>query len=483
MAALLTAAHEAFESPAPAATLDSLIVPRMMHTLATVIEALGRETACGKAELREYGARGCTTASVLSGLSQAVPQRTRQWLAGLDLDLERAPDDWARRARELAFAQLARSIVFTSTCDRALPTSALRSDEIVWGRAPARLDLCGGWTDTPPYALEHGGCVLNAAVDLNGQPPIQAFARVTNEPVLRIASIDRGTRVEITSIDELFHYRDLISEFSLAKGALVLSGLVPPSEDLLRGRTLRETLEAFGGGIELTTLAAIPRGSGLGTSSILGAVLLAVLDQVMGRPFDAQGLFHRVLRLEQVLGTGGGWQDQIGGIADSVKVTTTVPGMTPRAVVEFVPAEMLDPGQNGGQTLLYYTGMTRVARNILEQVVGRYLNRDPDTLATLARLRALPAGGAAALARRDLAALGRVVDAAWQLNKRLDPDSTNPAIEAICERIRPHVHGVKLLGAGGGGFLLAICKSPASARRVRALLESDPPNPRARFLQ
>ncbi|MCR4411187.1 MAG: hypothetical protein NUV77_02040 [Thermoguttaceae bacterium] len=481
MAALLAAAHEASEDPAAPATLDSLIVPRMMHTLATVVETLGRETLGGEPALRAGCAKDRAMASVLSDLSQRLPEATLRWLSGLGLGVDSTPADWARRAREVAFARLARSIVLTGAGDSPLPTSALRSDEIVWGRAPARLDLCGGWTDTPPYALEHGGCVLNAAVDLNGQPPIQAFARVTDEPVLRIASIDRGTQVKIASIDELFHYRDIVSEFSLAKGAVVLSGLVPHSRHLVRGRTLREILEAFGGGLELTTLAAIPRGSGLGTSSILGAVLLAVLDRVMGRPLDAQGLFHRVLRLEQVLGTGGGWQDQIGGIADGVKVTTTAPGMTPRAVVEFVPGEILDPGQNGGQTLLYYTGITRVARNILEQVVGRYLDREPDTLATLARLRALPAAGAAALARRDLAALGRVVDAAWQLNKRLDPDSTTPAIEAICERIRPHVHGAKLLGAGGGGFLLAVCKSPASARRVRALLESNPPNPRARF--
>ena len=61
-----------------------------------------------------------------------------------------------------------------------------RSDEIVWGRAPARLDLAGGWTDTPPYALERGGTVLNAAVLLNAQPPVHVYA-VTPEPMIRVA--------------------------------------------------------------------------------------------------------------------------------------------------------------------------------------------------------------------------------------------------------------------------------------------------------
>jgi len=56
---------------------------------------------------------------------------------------------------------------------------ALKEDQIVWARAPVRLDLAGGWTDTPPYTLRHGGRVVNLAVDLNGQPPIQVFCRRT----------------------------------------------------------------------------------------------------------------------------------------------------------------------------------------------------------------------------------------------------------------------------------------------------------------
>ena len=71
----------------------------------------------------------------------------------------------------------------------------------------------------------------------------------------------------------------------------------------------------------------------------------------------------------------------------------------------------------------------------------------------------------------------------WQLNKRLNPHATGPLIEELFERIRPFVYGAKLLGAGGGGFLLAVCKSPADADRLRAMLESSPPNDRARFFE
>ena len=88
---------------------------------------------------------------------------------------------------------------------------------------------------------------------------------------------------------------------------------------------------------------------------------------------------------------------------------------------------------------------------------------------------------AEAIARKDIAEFGRLIDQVWQLNKRLDPDSSNAQIEEMLSRVRPWIHGAKLLGAGGGGFLLLICKSPQDAGRVRAELDGDPPNERARF--
>jgi hypothetical protein len=63
-------------------------------------------------------------------------------------------------------------------------------DQIIWGRSPARLDLAGGWSDTPPYCLQNGGSVLNMAVELNGQPPIQAFIRLSPEKRIILRSID-----------------------------------------------------------------------------------------------------------------------------------------------------------------------------------------------------------------------------------------------------------------------------------------------------
>jgi len=388
---------------------------------------------------------------------------------------------WAQAARDSAFRYLRRRIVTSGSQPGEAPANALRSDEIAWGRAPARLDLTGGWTDTPPFSLEHGGCVLNAAVLLNGQPPIQVHGRVMAEPRIRLHSIDVGSDLEISRWSELMDYGSVTNEFSLVKAALVISGFSPAAAGSSSAETLERALVRFGGGLELTTLAAIPKGSGLGTSSIMGAVLLAVINRVLGRRLPPAELFHAVLRLEQALTTGGGWQDQIGGSVGGLKLITTRAGLVPEAAVRYVPSDVLDPKQNGGVTLLYYTGITRLARNILQQVVGRYLDRDREAVATLAHLRALAGRMAEAMGRKDLAEFGRLIHAAWELNKRLDPNSTSEEIETLLGRIRPHIFGAKLLGAGGGGFLLMVCKSGEDAARVRKTLQADPPNPRARF--
>src|SRR5690606_17494593 len=130
-------------------------------------------------------------------------------------------------------------------------------------------------------------------------------------------------------------------------------------------------------------------GSGLGTSSIMGAVILSVIRRVMGETLAPRELFHGVLQLEQALTTGGGWQDQIGGATGGAKIVSTAPGLVPDPRIHYLPPDVIGPRLNAGRTLLYYTGMTRLAKDILGNVVGRYLDRDRQTLATLRRISAL----------------------------------------------------------------------------------------------
>ena len=162
-------------------------------------------------------------------------------------------------------------------------------------------------------------------------------------------------------------------------------------------------------------------------------------------------------------------------------MVVTEPGFVPDALIHHVLGDILDPRTNGGLSLLYYTGVTRLAKNILQQVVGRYLDRHRTTMATLRQIHAVAEQVSQALICRDIEMFGGLIDVAWQLNKQLDPNSSNDEIELLFERVSPFVYGAKLLGAGGGGFMLMICKSSDDASSIRKMLDDEPPNERARF--
>jgi galactokinase/mevalonate kinase-like predicted kinase len=447
------------------------IFSRIIHTLGTAIKS--------NLFKREH-----EWTESLHSLYESLAGQDKERLdsVGLDPSAFTDPKIWCEKAQENAFENLSRTIVWSKKKPAKFPRCAVRSDEIIWGRAPARLDLGGGWTDTPPYALEHGGCVINAAVNLNGQPPIHVYARVVEEPVIRITSIDHGLRVTIKDLEDLMDYRKATSEFGLAKAALVLSGFSPDRATWPKSiRTLKNMLERFGGGIELTTLAAIPSGSGLGTSSIMGTVLMSVINKLIGKENTQRELFNLVLQLEQELTTGGGWQDQIGGTIEGVKMITTEPGLVPDPKIQAVRPDVLDPVINKGQTLLYYTGMRRLAKNILQNIVGHYLDRDRKTMGTLRKLHVFPPFLVDAMERKDMLCFGESIGEALQLKKEIDPGSSNPEMEKILEKFKPYMIGATYLGAGGGGFLLVVCKSPEDAATARKTLELDPPNPLARF--
>lgn len=453
---------------------DRFEFPRILHSMGSALDYL----------IEKKGGKWWSDFS--TELLNHLNDEEKKWLGSIDLDLTakelHVPLNWPNKAKKSAFHNLSRIILMSDLKKENYPISVLRSDEIVWGRAPARLDLGGGWTDTPPYSLEYGGCVINAAVDLNGQPPIHSYARITKEPVINITSIDHGSRISIKNLEDLMDYREPTSQFGLAKAALVLTGFAHHTARWpQRVKTLEQMLALFGGGIELTTLAAIPSGSGLGTSSIMGAVLLAVINRMKGIILSQRDLFHLVLQLEQELTTGGGWQDQIGGVIDGVKIITTDPGMIPDPYIHHVSSDLLDPSNNKGQTLLYYTGIRRLAKNILQYVVANYLDRDRSAMTVLRQLHSHPPMIAETLSIKNIKKFGEMIDIAWNLNKTLDPDSTTDKIEEVLARVKPHIYGAKLLGAGGGGFLLIVSRSTKDAERIRRILESDPPNDKARF--
>jgi galactokinase/mevalonate kinase-like predicted kinase len=380
------------------------------------------------------------------------------------------------------FARLREAIVSEAESKPVTPHCCVLDDQIVWGRSPVRLDLAGGWTDTPPYCLQHGGRVTNLAANLNGQPPIQVFARVCERRELVIRSIDLGIEERIHTFDEVSQYAQVGSGFTIAKAAFALTGFLPRFRGDGGAATLEKQLQAFGGGIEVSLLCAVPKGSGLGTSSILAATLLGTLSELCGLGWDSYTLSQRTLALEQMLTTGGGWQDQIGGLSRGVKLIETEAGLVQKPVIRWLPEPLFGPQYANETILLYYTGLTRVAKGILQEIVcGMFLN-EPDRIATLQKIGANANATAEAIQRHDWNALAQAVRTTWQLNQQLDAGTNPPAVQTILNPIADFLAGAKLLGAGGGGYLLMLAKDDDAARQIRHTLTSSPPNARARFV-
>ena len=382
-----------------------------------------------------------------------------------------------------AFASLRQMLAREAQLSPARPRRNVIDDQIVWARSPIRLDLAGGWTDTPPYCIEHGGKVLNLAADLNGQPPVQVFAKLAESPELVMRSIDLGVEERVRSYAELDTFARPESPFALAKAAFALAGFLPRFHAHGGFASLQDQLRDFGGGLEVSLLSAVPKGSGLGTSSILAATVLAALSDLCGLGWDRNVLFSRTLALEQMLTTGGGWQDQAGAIFRGLKLIETAPGLTQKPTLRWLPEHLFGHQYANRSILLYYTGLTRLAKNILAEIVrGIFLN-SPSHLSIIADIAANAEYASAAIQTCDYPMLLAAIRHSWRLNQRLDEGTNPPAVQRILDSIRDYLAAAKLLGAGGGGYLLLFGKDPEAAAVIQQTLTAHPPNPRARFIE
>lgn len=365
---------------------------------------------------------------------------------------------------------------------KSVPKLNVYSDQIVWGRSPVRIDVAGGWTDTPPYSLYAGGNVVNLAIELNGQPPLQVYVRPCKERHIVLRSIDMGAMEIVSTYEELSGYNKIGSPFSIPKAALSLAGFLPAFSPE-RYSSLQSQLDAFGSGIEVTLLAAVPAGSGLGTSSILASTVLGAINDFCGLAWDKNEICYCTLLLEQLLTTGGGWQDQYGGTFPGVKLLQTDSGFNQMPLVRWLPEQLFVQPEFKECHLLYYTGITRTAKSILGEIVSAMFLNSGQHLNLLSEMKAHALDVTEAVSRGNFDSFGRLVGKTWEQNKLLD-SGTNPAeVEAIIDQIKDYTLGYKLPGAGGGGYLYMIAKDPQAAAAIRRILTLNPPNPRARFVE
>jgi fucokinase len=340
--------------------------------------------------------------------------------------------------------------------------------------ASARVDFGGGWTDTPPHSIERGGEVLNAALTMRGAYPIVAEATWLPEPRLVLECRDIDATLEPALLGDVLFCANPADPFCLHKAALVLRGLVPIDAD--PDTSLSDVLCARGGGLQLSTGTSIPRGSGLGTSSILAGAVLACLGRLLGIEIPQATLFDEVLCLEQMMTTGGGWQDQVGGLVGGIKLVSTKPGLPQAIQVDPVSLSAEAEAELAQRLVLVYTGQQRLAKNLLRIVVGRWLGRDPEMVWLLREIARLAQAMRAALLAGDIDGFGEMLGEHWALNKRIDPGCTNPFIDALFAEMEPYICGGKLAGAGGGGFAIVVTRAVDGERDMERVLRARYPS-------
>ena len=327
--------------------------------------------------------------------------------------------------------------------------------------APVRIDFAGGWSDTPPICELEGGTVVNAAVLLNKVRPVEVTVKERKDKDIKVISKDLGKRRMIRSAEEIEDHSNPHDWCALVKSALTVTGF------------------RFGTrGLDITISADLPKGSGMGTSSVLGAATIAALLNID----DDETVSKLTLQLEQEMCTGGGWQDQVGGLVGGFKLIKSMPGKEQKLEIRKLeaPKEFLKALKTRG--LLYFTGQKRMARNILRKVLGFYAENPHNFGKILVEsLKADAEKCAAAIEQGDLEKFAEAVNGYWRDKKLLDSGSTNERVEMMIDKIRDYASAVTLTGAGGGGFMFILGKTPADARKIVNILTKDPPSKYSRF--
>lgn len=328
---------------------------------------------------------------------------------------------------------------------------------------PVRVNWGGGWSDTPPYCIEKGGTVLNAAISLKGKLPIKVTAKRLEKPVIVFESKDLKLVSEFGDLEKLQDYENPSDPFALHKAAIVAIGLIPA-----KGKSInvKERLTGAGGGLYLCTEVDVPKGSGLGTSSILAGGVIKALARIFGLEMESQKIFDLVLLLEQFITTGGGWQDQVGGLVGGIKLISSKAGLLQHITVSPLELSKETMEELEERFVLVYTGQRRLARNLLREITGKYILNAEHVVEILNKIQHLAVLMRYELEKGNVDNFISLINEHWELSKGLDSGSSNTFIDQIIEVSGPYIDGVFIAGAGGGGFLQFFLKKNCTKKEL-----------------
>jgi D-glycero-alpha-D-manno-heptose-7-phosphate kinase len=299
-------------------------------------------------------------------------------------------------------------------------------------QTPLRIGLLGGGTDLPDYYREHGGRVLNCALD-------KYIYVIVKQRFDDDIYVNYSKKEIVSRVGDIEH--------ELVREAMQMTGVT--------------------NGVEITTLADIPSaGSGLGSSSAVTVGLLHALSAYQGRQVSAEELAEQACAIE--IGRCGkpiGKQDQYIAALGGIRDIRFGPGDV--VVAEELGLNAHDRRALQRQIMLFYTGITRSANTILAEQNANI----ESTLPQLDLLCDLAGFAAERLRNGDVDAIGPALRESWEAKRKLASGVSNDQIDrAVTRALDAGASGAKLTGAGGGGFLLVICP----VERQRAVRQSLP---------
>ncbi|HHV92975.1 MAG TPA: GHMP kinase [Firmicutes bacterium] len=301
---------------------------------------------------------------------------------------------------------------------------------IIRSRAPLRISFCGGGTDVSPYPEEKGGVVLSTTIDKYSY----ASLIPKKEPVIQVKSLDF----------------DIVAKYDVDR-QLVYDGEL----DLVKG-VINTLLEGKGEGFVLFIHSDAPPGSGLGSSSTMAVTLIGLVRQWLQKPWTNYDIAQLAYHIErEILGIKGGKQDQyaaaFGGF-NFIEFYRDYTVVNPLRISPIILNEL------EYHLLLCYTGKTRLSARIIETQVKGYIERQAASVAALDELKQITIDMKNALLQGRLSDFGALLHDAWMNKKRLAEQISNETIDTLYETARKHgALGGKILGAGGGGYLLLYC--------------------------
>ncbi len=321
---------------------------------------------------------------------------------------------------------------------------------------PVRVNLSGTWTDAMPYCVHNGGEVVNMAVTVDGEKPIKVTAEKIEEK--RIEFFSDGVREVFSSNEE--KTGEELSEFNLHRAVLTTVGI--------NEKTAMEN------GFRLKTeVSSLEKGSGLGVSSILLGGCFKVLGELLEREYTEDEIFEMVFVAEQLMKTGGGWQDQAGGLTTGIKVVSSSEGIEQKLSVRQINLSENFKSFISERLVLIPTGERHFGRFIVSDVSGRYLERNEAALQGYDEIKNLNEKVLKSIEKENFEAFANCINEHFMCVRKISPAVSNKKIDCLSDALlEKYVDAVSVCGAGGGGYLLAVMKNGVKPEDVNDFIKN-----------